>query len=159
MIHGTSGNFKEFCDIFLTDCAPIGSMASHMLGFWSKRHESNVLFLTYEEMKLNLPSVVRKCAEFMQFGRPLTDIEVTKLCDHLNFSKMQKNPAVNLEPVINVMVSGTPIVAEDKKLDVKFIRKGQIGDWKNYMDEKLSKKFDLWIEKQFSGSGLKFIYE
>lgn len=37
--------------------APVGPMWSHILGFWEKRHEPNILFLKYEDMKkvLTLP--------------------------------------------------------------------------------------------------------
>lgn len=76
------------------------------------------------------------------------------MCDHLNFDKMQRNQAVNLEPMINPD-------GEDagENNSVKFIRKGQIGDWKNYMSSEMSERFDEWIDLHSSGTGLEFDYE
>lgn len=50
---------------------------------------------------------------------------------------------------------------EIKKKDPnsKFIRKGKVGDWRNYMSEELSKKFDDWIEHNTRGTDLTFITE
>lgn len=100
-------------------------------------------------MKRNLPEIIEKAATFLDPEMKLTDNQIEKMCDYLKFEKMQKNPAVNLEPVIG---------AQDAS-SVKFIRKGEIGDWKNYMDETVSKKFDDWIEQKFYGTGLEFEYE
>ncbi|XP_053683055.1 luciferin sulfotransferase [Sabethes cyaneus] len=153
LIHQTSGSFEEFCEIFLNDQAPIGPMWAHMLSFWERRTQPNVLFLKYEDMKRNLPTVIRDCAQFMNIGRELTASEVQDLCDHLQFDRMQKNPAVNMEP----LMQNSNLI--DTNGAVKFIRKGAIGDWKNYMNDDLSKRFDAWIEKYFDGTGLEFVYE
>lgn len=127
----------------------MGDVSSHMLAFWHMRHKPNILFLKYEEMKRNLPEIIEKCSKFLNDGESTLTPEETKImCDYLKFDKMQKNPAVNLEPIIG-----------SDELPVKFIRKGQIGDWKNYMDDELSDRFDKWIEEKFGGSGLEFEYE
>lgn len=125
-----------------------------MLAFWNRRHEANILFLKYEDMKKDLPSTIAKCAEFLGVDAALTTEDITKMCDHLNFQKMQNNPAVNLEPIMLV-------AAESKEVcrSVKFIRKGQVGDWKNYMSDAMSDKFDKWIELNTRDSDLKFEYE
>ncbi|XP_058454540.1 luciferin sulfotransferase [Malaya genurostris] len=153
LIHQTSGSFEDFCNIFLDDQAPIGPMWAHMLGFWKRRNQSNVLFLKYEDMKRNLPTVIRDCARFMDIDRDLKEEEIVRLCDHLQFDRMQKNPAVNMEPL---MQNSAQI---DTNGSVKFIRKGAIGDWKNHMSDELSERFDTWIRKHFDGTGLEFLYE
>lgn len=100
-------------------------------------------------MKRNLPEMIEKCAKFLNNEENSITKEQTQImCDYLKFDKMQKNPAVNLEPIIGY-----------DEQPVKFIRKGQIGDWKNYMDEEMSGRFDKWIEEKFGGSGLEFEYE
>ncbi|XP_058056074.1 luciferin sulfotransferase [Anopheles bellator] len=158
LIHRTEGSFEELCDIFLNDHAPIGPMWAHALAFWKRRSQDNILFLRYEDMKRNLPRVVRECAQFLDFGRELTEAEVQRLCDHLQFDRMQRNPAVNMEP----MMKDSTIIQEGASATgggVKFIRKGEIGDWKNHMDANLSARFDRWIEQHFGGTGLDFEYE
>lgn len=105
-------------------------------------------------MKRDLTSAILKCAQFLDVEKNLTDADVAKLCDHLNFEKMQKNKAVNLENIIH----RNDTEANDKN-SVKFIRRGQIGDWKNYMSADISRRFDEWIERNSGESDLKFEYE
>lgn len=40
--------------------------------------------------------------------------------------------------------------------EAPFIRKGEVGDWKNYMSEELVAKFDAWTETNIVGTGLFF---
>lgn len=151
LVHGLVGTFEEFCEIFLNDNAPIGPVWPHCLSFWNMRNESNVLFLKYEDMKKDLESTIHKCAKFLGVENRLTDSDVAQMCDHLKFDRMQKNPAVNI---------GTYLPLNgDKEKSVQFIRKGQIGDWKNYMSTELSERFDEWTRKNTEGTGLDFEYE
>lgn len=151
LVHGLVATFEEFCDIFLTDSAPIGPVWPHMLGFWHRRNDTNVLFLKYEDMKKDLPGTVYKCARFLGVEDSITNEDVSRMCDHLNFDRMQNNPAVNIESYLNLKRDS------DKK--VQFIRKGQIGDWKNYMSNELSARFDEWTKEHTAGTDLEFEYE
>lgn len=128
-------------------------MWSHVLAFWQRRNDPNVLFLKYEDMKRDLPATIRRCAAFLEVNenQPLSDEQVVKLCEHLNFNKMQRNPAVNLEPIISGMDAASD--------SVKFIRKGEVGDWQNHMSADMSMRFDRWIEMQSFGSDLTFDYK
>jgi hypothetical protein len=56
-----TGTFDEFADAFLEDeCGYNTPFMHHVLQFWDKRHESNIIFITYEEMKMDLPDVIRR---------------------------------------------------------------------------------------------------
>lgn len=150
-MHGLVGSFDEFCEIFLKDNAPIGPVWPHMLAFWKRRNDSNVLFLKYEDMKKDLTGTIIKCAKFLNVEDKISDKDVTQLCDHLNFDQMQKNPAVNIDSYLHLH--------SDREKNNQFIRKGQIGDWKNYMSAELSERFDEWTRKNTEGTGLHFDYE
>lgn len=102
---------------------------------------------------MDLAAEIRKMAAFLGVEHVATEENVQKICDHVQFDKMQKNPAVNLEPILKLKQIDT----ENSK--TKFIRKGQIGDWRNHMDNAMSDRFDQWTEAALTGSGLKFIYE
>jgi len=151
LVHGLVGSFDDFCDIFLADNAPIGPVWPHMLAFWQKRDDPNMLFLKYEDMKKDLSSTIYKCAKFLNVEDCITHEDVLRLCDHLKFDRMQKNPAVNIESYLSFN--------NDNEHGAKFIRKGQIGDWKNYMSNELSERFDEWTRENTAGTGLEFDYE
>lgn len=156
--------FEEFLDLFLKEKTPIGSYWKHVLPFWKRSTESNVLFLKYEDMKKDLARVVRQCARFLNIDYEISDAAMKRLCQHLQFDSMQGNPAVNLEPLLGqVDINGNGLAshldAPTPSTDSKFIRKGQVGDWKNYMSAEVSHRFDQWIEENTRGSGLSFQYE
>ncbi|XP_055683255.1 luciferin sulfotransferase-like [Lutzomyia longipalpis] len=155
LIHGLNGTFDEFCECFLANRTPIGSVWEHVMEFWKRRNEPNILFLKYEDMKLDLPGTIWKCAEFMGVAHKMTQENVSQMAGHLIFEKMQNNPAVNLDPILN---ADQPADKNENR-KIKFIRNGKIGDWRNYMDSYMSEKFDKWIEEHTRGTGLDFIYE
>uniref|UniRef100_A0A1A9W5Q1 Sulfotransferase domain-containing protein n=1 Tax=Glossina brevipalpis TaxID=37001 RepID=A0A1A9W5Q1_9MUSC len=161
LMHGLQGTFEDFLELFLNENTPIGSYWKHVLPFWKRSSESNVLFLKYEDMKRDLPSIVRKCAKFLQIDYQISEVDLKRICEHLKFDKMQKNPAVNLEPLLNQTdINGNGVqMTTNSCSDIQFIRKGQIGDWKNYISTEMSQRFDEWIDQNTKGSGLSFEYE
>ncbi|XP_069695752.1 luciferin sulfotransferase-like [Periplaneta americana] len=150
LIHKMKGSFEDFCELFLKGRVPVGPIWSHILGFWRRRHEPNILFLKYEDMKRDQASAIKKTADFL--GKTLSEAEVQQLAEHLSFSNMKKNPAVNLEPII-AKKNGPDYL---QKTDLRFIRKGEVGDWKNHMSPEMAARFDTWTEENLRGTGLSF---
>lgn len=158
-MHGLKGPFDDFLELFLDERSPMGSYWNHVLPFWQRRNDTNILFLKYEDMKRDLPKIVRRCAKFLNVDYQLTDVDLARICEHLKFDKMQANPAVNLEPLLNNIDDGRNNNIVKSGNESKFIRKGNIGDWRNYLTAESSKRFDEWIERNSAESGLIFEYE
>ncbi|XP_033609943.1 luciferin sulfotransferase isoform X2 [Cryptotermes secundus] len=148
LVHNMKGSFEDFCELFLKGRVPLGPIWSHIFGFWRRRHEPNILFLTYEELKRDQEAAIRKTATFL--GKTLTETEVSKLANHLSFSSMRKNPSVNLEPIMTKK-NGPDFL---QATELRFIRKGEVGDWKNHMTPEMTTRFDAWIEENLRGTGL-----
>ena len=92
-------------------------------------------------------AAIKKTAKFL--GKNVTDEQVAGLCEHLKFSKMAANPSVNVQLLLD---------KDETKTDpnFKFIRKGEVGDWTNYMSKDLAQRFNEWTEEHLRGTGLKF---
>jgi hypothetical protein len=63
----------------------------HLAAWWAARHEPNVLFLTYEELKSDHVGSVRRIAEFM--GVELTLGELSAVVEQSSFASMKANVA------------------------------------------------------------------
>ncbi len=148
--HGFSGDFKAFFDLFMDGLVMYGSYWDFVLNAWKLKDHPNVCLLFYEDMKKDLASNVRKVASFLK--KDLTDTQIQSLVEHLSFKNMKENAAVNLE---NLRQSAFT----DASGPGSFIRKGEVGDWKNYFTEEMNNCMDAAIEKYFKGTGLEFSYE
>lgn len=108
-------------------------------------------FLFFPFFNQDLKQSIRQVSAFL--GKNLTDEQVSALEDHLSFKSMKKNPALNLEPILAMMEK--PVSSEENP-DETFIRKGKVGDWKNYMSKELSEKFDRFTEENLKGTDFAF---
>ena len=78
---------KQWLDLFLSPYTPAGSWASHLDGGWRNRDRDNVLFLTYEEMKADLPVAVTGIAALM--GVALTPQEFAGVVEQSSYAHMK----------------------------------------------------------------------
>ena len=90
--HSVSGPFTPPEDAllnwFCSDRMWWGSWPDHVAGFWQRAQtRPNVLFLHFEEMKRDLPAVIRRVAAFLDVT--LTDAERTRVAEKCSFSYMK----------------------------------------------------------------------
>lgn len=50
-------------------------------------------------------------------------------------------------------------VNKTDELGPTFMRKGIVGDWKNYFDDKTSAEWDEWIKNELEGTDFKMVFE
>ena len=143
-----SGDFETYFDLFMDGLLLYTSYFEHIPQLWEQRNHPNVCLLFYEELKADLAGNIRKVAKFL--GKEITEEQVGILVDHLSFKKMKQNKSVNLEPFQNGKIM---------KKEGSFIRRGEVGDWKNYFTDEMSKRMDEAIEKYLKPVGLEFRYE
>lgn len=143
------GSFKEFLRYLMEDKVLYAPLWTHVLEYWKNRHEENILFIHYEELQEDLPGMVVKIADFL--GKTLSPAQISQIAHHCQFSQMKANAAVNRKDW-----EETGFLVPNKS--ITFMRKGKVGDWKNYFDEELDAIFTKWCDEQLQGSGLDYKY-
>lgn len=78
---------EKWLDLFLSPDTPLGSWAGHLQGGWQNRRRENLLFLTYEEMKRDLPGTVARMARFM--GVELSPAEQELVVQQTSYAHMK----------------------------------------------------------------------
>ncbi|KAI8117270.1 Sulfotransferase 1 family member D1 [Lucilia cuprina] len=112
-------NFHEFVEDFLNNDIIYTHFWSHIVDFWKMRNESFIFFVTYEEMKRDLPKVLQRLCVFLE--RPqLSEKEMEGLLEHLSFDSMRNNKKTNLTYLLK---DGNPAVKEE----FQFMRRGIVG--------------------------------
>ncbi|XP_060569479.1 sulfotransferase 1E1-like [Ruditapes philippinarum] len=138
--------FDNFVDSFINGTGHNCPWPRHVLEFWERRNDKNVLFLKYEEVVRDKPKAVRQIADFL--GRKLTDEDVANICDHCSVENMKNNPMCNLS-----------YWRKYKKVydnsDGSFINQGKAGTWKQLLTPETAKKIDKLLD-EIEGSGLTF---
>lgn len=77
----------HWLELFLSEGALFGPWARHAAACWALRNEPNVLFLTYEQLKEDLPGGIRSIAGFMEAG--LNEEELAAVVARSEFGYMK----------------------------------------------------------------------
>ena len=139
-----NGCWNDFFQLFLSGRIGAGLWFDHVLDWWKRKDEENVLFLKYEDMKRDLPETVRIVADFM--GHSLKPEVVDKIVERSTFESMKANPDTNYSFWAEHHNTDTP----------QFMRKGIVGDWKSHFTPEQNIKFDKVYAEKLKGSGLEF---
>lgn len=78
---------NEWYDMFLSDAFQYGSWAEHLASFWPWRTRPNVLFLSFEAMKVDLPGTVQRIAALMNME--LSADELAQVVEKSSFAYMK----------------------------------------------------------------------
>ena len=134
-------SWDDFFEDFLAGRVLFGGYFDHVLSWWPHRNDENVLFLKYEDMKKDLLSAVTKIVKFCGFN--LDEEVIKEIASKSTFENMKGDPLVNYSWSKLYRQDGTP-----------FMRKGEVGDWKNYFSEEQSKRIDAIYLNRFKPVGL-----
>ncbi|KAK2164619.1 hypothetical protein LSH36_61g08010 [Paralvinella palmiformis] len=121
-----SGEFNDFLTTFVDG-------KDHVLGYWKQREQSNILFISYEDLHKNPVVVIKQISSFL--GKSVDEKQMLEIAFQCSFSQMKSNPLVNYSWWHDLGIS-------DKK-QTDFMRKGKVGDWMNYYTEDMLKKINV----------------
>lgn len=143
------GTFSDFFPLFAEKWIIYGGFWYHVLGFWKRRHEPNIFYITYEEMIKDSHECIRRIADFL--GRSLTPEQVDAIAHHCSFHQMKNNPNANMS-----WMHETGMWNRNKGT---LMRKGTVGDWMNHYTKEQSEKIDQLNKELLEPHGIKFVYE
>ena len=106
----------------------------------------NILILSFEQMKKDPKATVKTLADYL--GYQLSEDVVQKIAEQTKFDNMKLNPTANNGWMEEYHTEGaTP-----------FMRKGVVGDWRNFFTDEQSTKLDALIREKLNGTDLVFDY-
>ncbi|KAL1485204.1 hypothetical protein MTO96_032121 [Rhipicephalus appendiculatus] len=144
--------FDDYFENFVRGTVSFGDYFDHLLSWYEHRNDPNVFFLTYEELKKDTKTQILKIADFLgsEYGNMLRsdDELMKKLLDGSEFKNMQAtvdsggsilNRLLDLPPeraLKSLEVFREPLKKRSaSKSEVRFLRKGIVGDWRNHFSD------------------------
>ncbi|XP_064104698.1 sulfotransferase 1B1-like isoform X1 [Macrobrachium nipponense] len=143
------GTLSDFIRMFLSDTVMYSPFFDHVLEYWNRREVSNILFITYEDLKKRPIHVIQRVAKFLEIEASDADILYVAACT--SFDAMSENPSVNYEHWKDLGFA--------HKEEGKFMRKGKVGDWKARLTKMEISAFEEWEKRNLSNSDFCFTYE
>ncbi|XP_072027774.1 sulfotransferase 1A1-like [Amphiura filiformis] len=148
-------DFSRFLSDYMKGDVHCGSWYEHTLSWWQKKNEPNVLFLKYEDMKKDLRKSVKQIANFLDCK--MSEDAITLTVRHCSFESMKQNR--NANPDYLEFFAGDS--EDDKPIEpnASFVRKGTVGDWKNYFTVSQNEAFGADYKTKMEGTELNFDFE
>ncbi|XP_076822462.1 amine sulfotransferase-like [Clavelina lepadiformis] len=111
----------------------------HIKEWYPHRNDSNIMFVTFEDLKENIQREIKNIANFLDIN--LSDEDVAKVTERTSLDSMRK--------------------AEQEKVDTffKVLRKGSVGKWKDYLTVSQSEFVDEKVKQVLGDTDIKFVYE
>lgn len=119
---------------------------THVLSFWNRRNNPNLLFMRYEDIHNDIEGIIRKVSTFLE--KPVRNENIPQLAEHLKFDKMKDNSSVNGEYFMDWMRENGIIT----NIKLNLIRKGQVGASKQEIPGEIQLKFDEWSHKHLKNT-------
>ena len=134
------GSFSEFLKLFEQKKLVDGDWFDFSLGWWALKDNPHILFTKFEDLSQDLEGEVRRVDAFL--GRNSSDDVINTVCNNVTFDVMKENPTVNRSKYLS-----------------NFMRKGKVGDWRNYFSMEQSVALDELYAKKMKHSGLTFQFD
>jgi hypothetical protein len=129
---------NEWLALFLSKDFPYGSWAGHIAGYWPWRRYTNVLFLTYAEMKADHTGTVRRIAALMDVE--LSDAVLALAVEKSSFAYMKRldHKFMPVAPFPFDRLLGKP----------SMIRKGEAGGTAELLTAEKQKQIDDYMQSE-----------
>ena len=141
------GSFDDFFECFLAGEVDFGDYFDNLVPWYAHRDDGNILFLTYEQMKVEPSDTVFAIGEFLgsELGATVHNRDTLEgIIQHSSYDSMRKDQ--------QRWSSTRP---EDMPA---FIRKGQVGDWLNHFSPDQARRLANKFAKRALGTNLETLW-
>lgn len=145
--HFDDGCFDDFFEEFMEGNVDSGDYFDHLLSLWSRREESNVLVLTYEELRADPHAGARRLVDHVRRSFP-SDWREPDLRELVAASSFEAMKAQSPDKWSSTRPEGAPA----------FIRKGQVGDWRNYLTPQQNERLERKFHQRLAGTGAEHLW-
>ncbi|XP_041510366.1 amine sulfotransferase-like isoform X1 [Microtus oregoni] len=145
-----SDSIETFMQAFLDGRVLGSNWFDHIRGWYEHRHDFNIMFLSYEDMKKDLRGSVLKICSFLE--KELSEEDVDAVVRQATFQNMKSDPRANYDDIVKNKI-GT------RNKEGTFLRKGTIGDWKHHLTVDQNERFDRIFNRNMKNIPLKFIWD
>ncbi|XP_033729023.1 sulfotransferase family cytosolic 1B member 1-like [Pecten maximus] len=145
---GYKGTWEHFFDLFVTKPLAYNTWFQHVkswLDFKKTNPDLPILIMSYEDMKKDLRGCVQKMAEHL--GAKQDPEFLDEVASKCQFSAMSKAQSSNNKETSMSRDGSNP-----------FYRKGDVGDWKNWLTVAQNEMYDKVIEENMAGIDLEVKY-
>ncbi|KAM7299742.1 amine sulfotransferase-like isoform X1 [Ixodes scapularis] len=163
----TNGTFDDFLDAFLEAKIGFGDYFEHVLSGYNHRGDSNVFFVTYEELQTNKKDVVLRLAEFLgkHHRKVLEENQevLQQVMEKTTVAFMKNFMTTNPKEVLKVLKKNSPhlqpaqVISNQESCqstDIHILRKGVVGDWKQHFTPENIVKMQTAIMERTKGSDI-----
>ena len=144
-----TGSWGEFYhDLYKQDKLCFGEYFDHVAGWWEAReaHADHILYVKYEDMIKDPRAALLQVASFL--GKELSESLIEEILEKTSFKSMKDNPSVNKDKERHMLNDVVP-----------FMRKGKVGDWKNFFTAEQTAEMDKLYREKIVTRGLEFDLE
>ncbi|XP_065281902.1 sulfotransferase 1B1-like [Dermacentor albipictus] len=169
-------SFEKFLSLYLEGKVLYGDYFDHLLPWYEHRGAENILFITYEQLKADTRSQVLKIADFLgeEHGTALRkdDDLLQRVLHACSLESMKAIFSVKPVDVAKMRLKASTeesetfaVMKDMAELKVEmhggsgFVRKGIVGDWRNYFATEQVKRTKEWIRQKTQGSGVMALWE
>ncbi|KAK7835294.1 hypothetical protein U0070_017830, partial [Myodes glareolus] len=145
-----SKTVEAFMQAFLDGRVVGSNWFDHIRGWYEHRHDFNIMFLSYEDMKKDLRGSVLKICSFLE--KELSEEDVDAVVRQATFQNMKSDPRANKDDIMKKEIGA----GNDQGT---FLRKGTIGDWKHHLTVGQNERFDRIFKRNMKNIPLKFIWD
>ncbi|CAL8277144.1 unnamed protein product [Arctogadus glacialis] len=145
MVQPEPGPWSGYQKKFMEGQLGWGSWYEHVKGYWKEKDKRNIHYLFYEDMKENPAREIQRIAKFL--GHRLSEDILNNIVQLTTFDAMRENPMANY--------SSVPGNLFDRKAS-DFLRKGEVGDWKNHLSPEENAAFEKHYVETMSDCEIPF---